>query len=114
MSADTIVNLVVNQKSSFQVGFYVKQSNGAIFNLTGHTVLAKYKENYQTPDTQALAFTAAVANAAAGEISIALSSTETANLQIGKYVYDVAIVNSSTQFKTRVVEGKMTVSGGVS
>jgi hypothetical protein len=114
MSAATTVNLIVNQKASFQVGFFVKQSNGAILNLTGYSVTGKYKENYQTPDSQAVSFSASVANAATGEISIALSPTQTANLQIGKYVYDIAIINRSDNFKTRIVEGKITVSGGVS
>ena len=114
MSAATTLNLIVNQKASFQVGFFVKQSNGAVLNLSGYSVAAKYKENFQTPDSQASSFTASVANASTGEIAIELNSTQTANLQLGKYVYDVAIINDDTEFKTRIVEGKITVSGGVS
>jgi hypothetical protein len=114
MSAATTVNLIINQKASFQVGFFVKQSSGSVLNLSGYSVVAKYKENFQVPDSQATAFTASVVNAANGEISIALSPTLTANLQIGKYVYDVSIINSADNFKTRIVEGKITVSGGVS
>lgn len=114
MSAPTTVNLIINQKASFQVGFFVKQSNGAVFDLTDHSVIAKYKENYQMPDAQAFSFTAAIANTELGEISIALSSDQTASLQLNKYVYDVAIINNSTEFKSRIVEGKITVSSGVS
>ena len=114
MSAATTVNLIVNQKASFQVGFFVKQSNGAILNLTGYSVVAKYKENYQTSDSQAVQFTSEVVDATTGEISIALTPTQTTNLQLGKYVYDVAIINNSDNFKTRIVEGRITVSGGVS
>jgi hypothetical protein len=114
MSAATAVNLIINQKASFRVGFFVKQSNGAVLDLTGFSVAAKYKENFQTTDSQATAFTASIVNAANGEISIALTSTQTAALELGKYVYDVAITNNSDNFKTRIVEGKITVSGGVS
>jgi hypothetical protein len=114
MSAATTVNLIINQKASFQVGFIVKQSNGTILNLTNYSVAAKYKQNYQIPDTDASAFGASIVNAVAGEISISLSSTETANLQSSKYVYDVAIINGADSFKTRIVEGKITVSNGVS
>jgi hypothetical protein len=114
MSAATTVNLIVNQRASFQVGFFVKQSNGTALNLTGYSVTAKYKDNFQTPDSQAITFTSEVVDATTGEISIALTPTQTTNLQLGKYVYDVAIINSSNNFKTRVVEGKITVSGGVS
>jgi len=114
MSAATTVNLIINQKASFQVGFFVKQSNGAVLNLSGYSVVSKYKENYQIPDNQALSFTSSIVNPATGEISIALTSAQTANLQSSKYVYDVAIVNSTDSFKTRIVEGKITVSNGVS
>lgn len=114
MSAGTTVDLIINQKASFEVGFFVKQSNGAVLDLSSYSVTGKYKENYQSPDSQAVAFTAAVANASTGEITIALTPTQTASMQVGRYVYDVAIVNDETEFKTRVVEGKITVSGGVS
>ena len=114
MSAATTVNLIVNQRASFQVGFFVTQSNGAILNLSNYSVVGKYKENFQTPDSRAVSFTATVANAAAGEITISLTPTQTANLQLGKYVYDVAIINNTDSFKTRIVEGRITVSGGVS
>jgi len=114
MSAATTVNLIINQKASFRVGFFVKQSNGTALNLSGYSVTAKYKENFQTPDAQASLFTASIVDAATGEIAIELNSSQTTSLQLGKYVYDVAIINNSTEFKTRVVEGKITVSGGVS
>lgn len=114
MSAATTVNLIINQKASFQVGFFVKQSSGAALNLSGYSVVAKLKENYQMEDDQAIPFTASIVSPSTGEISIELSSTQTAKLQLGKYVYDVAIIKNDTEFKTRIVEGKITVSGGVS
>jgi hypothetical protein len=112
MSAGTIVNLVVNQKASFQIVVYVKD-DGVAQNLTGYTTAAKYKDNYQTPDTQAKTFTTSVTDAANGEITMSLTPEQTTQLQIQKYVYDLAII-SSTGFKTRVMEGMITVSGGVS
>ena len=111
MSADATVDLIINQKSSFQVTFTVKD-NGNIVNLTNYTAIAKYKQTYQTPDSQATSITAAIANGALGQVSIALSATETALLQPTKYVYDVAIIDGNG-FKTRIVEGSIRVSPGV-
>lgn len=113
MSAATTIDLIVNQRASFEVGFFVKQSNGAILDLTNYSVAAKYKQQYQVPDNQAIAFTATVANAANGEVTIALSPEQTAAMELGKYVYDVAITDLDG-FKTRIVEGNIKVSGGVS
>lgn len=112
MSASTIVNLVVNQKASFQITVYVKD-DGVAQDLTGYTTVAKFKDNYQTPDTQAKSFTTSITDAANGEITMSLSPEQTTLMQIQKYVYDLAIV-SGTGFKTRVMEGMITVSGGVS
>ena len=112
MSAATIVNITINQKASFEITVFVKDE-GVAQNLTGYTAVAKYKENYQTPDDQSMPFTTTISNAANGEIKMALSPEETTQLQIQKYVYDLAII-SETGFKTRIMEGMITVSGGVS
>lgn len=113
MSANTVVDLIVNQKSSFEVGFFVKQSNGAVLDLNGYSVVAKYKQDLQMSDGSARSFNSQVVNAAAGEISISLTPQQTSEMNIGRYFYDVAIIDTE-DFKTRIVEGTIKVSGGVS
>ncbi len=112
MAANTTVDIIINQKSSFQVTFAVLD-NGSALNLTGYTTAAKMKPDFETPDSQAITFTTAVANAAAGTINMSMTPEQTANLQITRYVYDLTIT-SGAGFKTRVVEGAVRVSGGVS
>jgi hypothetical protein len=113
MSAATTVNLIINQKASFEVTFNVLNSNSAPLNLTGFYANAKFKADITAPDTNAVAFQTSFANASNGSVTIALTPTQTADMQVGRYVYDVAITNISTNFKTRIAEGKITVSGGV-
>lgn len=113
MSASNIVNIEVNQKASFQLVFNVKE-NGSYVNLADYTATAKFKADPYAPDSQATSFTAAVTNAATGEVTISLNPTQTAALVSNqRYVYDVAITNGTTAFKTRIVEGHMKVSPGV-
>lgn len=112
MSAATIANITINQRASFQVTVIVKDGN-ALQNLTGYTAVAKYKDNLQSPDNLSKPFTTTVSNAAAGEITMSLTPEETSKLLIQKYVYDLAII-SPTGFKTRIMEGTISVSGGVS
>jgi len=114
MSAATTINLIVNQKASFEVTFNVLNSNSAPLNLSGYTANAKFKSDITATDESATAFTTAYANAANGSVTISLTPTQTSAMQIGKFVYDVAITNNATSYKTRIVEGRITLSGGVS
>jgi hypothetical protein len=114
MAADATVDIVVNQKASFQVTFYVRNAaNSAALDLSGYTHIAKYKTDFNSPDSTAGSFTTLTTNAANGEITMSLTPEQTANLQLTKYVYDLSIIQTSGGFKTRIVEGIMRVSGGV-
>ena len=112
MAADNTIDLIINQKASFQVTFTINEGNTAL-NLTGYTTSAKLKTDFNAPDAQAIAFTTAVANAAAGQVTISLTPEQTANLSLQRYFYDCTIT-ANTGFKTRFVEGTVRVSGGVS
>jgi len=112
MAADNTIDIVINQKASFEVTFTVNDGASAL-NLTGYTTSAKLKNDFNTPDSQAITFTTAVANAAAGQVTMSLTSTQTANLALQRYFYDFTIT-SGANFKTRIVEGTVRVSGGVS
>lgn len=113
MAADNTVNLIVNQKANFEVSFTVKE-NGSVKNLTGYSVLAEYKNDYLDLDSTAISFTCNT-TPANGIITISLTHEQTANLVYGqKYYYDVVLINNSTSFRTRVVEGVIKVSPGVS
>ena len=114
MAADTSIDLIINQKVSFQASFTVNDPNGTAVNLASYSVQAKYKTDYSAADSTAQSFTASVTDAANGQITISLSPATTASLVAGqKYVYDVVITNTSTTYETRIVQGKMTVSPGV-
>lgn len=112
MSAPNIINIEVNQKASFELKFNVKE-NGSVANLQNYTTSAKFKPDVNSPDSQAISFASAVSNTATGEVTISLTSTQTTALVSNqRYVYDVAITNSSG-FKTRIVQGYMKASPGV-
>lgn len=115
MAADTSIDLIINQKDSFLASFTVKDANSNIVDLTGYTASAKYKTDYFATDASAVSFTTAIATPAnTGVITISLSANQTANLTPNiKYVYDVAITQTATQFKTRIVQGSIKVSPGV-
>ena len=57
-------------------------------------------------------FTASIANALTGRLTISLSATQTNALAAGRYVYDVEITDAAGVV-TRVVEGQVELTPGV-
>ena len=112
MSADTLIDMVINQRASFDVQFQILD-NGTPLNLAGFSVSAKYKNDFNTSDDQATPFIATIANTTNGIIDISLTPEQTILLTEPRYVYDITITRNSTGFKTRLIEGLLKVSRGV-
>jgi hypothetical protein len=98
--------LTLEQGASFTTTVTVNGSDGSPTNLTSYTAAAQLRKSYYS--TTANNFTVTVSNAAAGELTMAMSAANTANLTPGRYVYDL-LITSPTSIKTRVVEGIVTL-----
>ena len=61
--------------------------------------------------SSSVSFASTVADDSNGIISISLTSTQTAALKPGRYVYDIKITNAGKEFKA--VEGSALVRAGV-
>ena len=104
-------DLTIDQGTDFSAEVVVDDTDGTTANLTGYTVAGQIRKTYSS--TTKVDFTATVADAAAGKIQIALSNTQTGAMKAGRYVYDVEITKTSNSYKTRVIEGQVTVTPGV-
>jgi hypothetical protein len=104
-------NITVDQGSDFSTEIIVSDAAGGIADLTGYLVTAQLRKTYAS--STAVDFTAAVESASQGKVSIALTSTQTNALKAGRYVYDVEIQNGTGGTITRIVEGQLTVTPGV-
>lgn len=103
-------NLQVDQGSDFFSSITVEGSDGNIFSLTGYTARGQVRKTYTS--TTAYNLNATIINPTNGSINISLSSTQTAAMRPGRYVYDVEIVDAQNVV-TRVVEGQVEISPGV-
>lgn len=110
MTAPLKVNLVINQKSSFVVGFIVKDQDDNPVDLAQYTIEASLKKSFTSPTSTSFA-TTAISPTTDGKLEISLTPAQTTSLS-GDHVYDVAITNSSN-FKTRIAEGNVRVDPGV-
>jgi hypothetical protein len=106
-----ISNIIIDQGSTFQADIDVTDSAGDALNLTGYTVAGQMRKTYTS--TTATNFTGQVQSATGGTVRISLSATQTNALKAGRYVYDTEITKTATGEVTRVIEGQVDVTPGV-
>ena len=104
-------DLSIDQGTDFSAEVLVDDTDGTTANLTGYSVAGQIRKSYSS--TTKVDFTCSVSDAAAGKILIQLSNSTTNAMKAGRYVYDVEITKTSSGIKTRVIEGQITVTPGV-
>jgi len=104
-----IANLTLDQGATFNSDVTVKDSNGNPFDLTGYTASAKMAKGYASTKTRTSITCTVAAGATTGVITLSLTADQTSNLEEGRYVYDLEILQTSSSTITRVIEGIITV-----
>jgi len=104
-------DLYADQGSYFSTVVNVGSLGAFEVDLTGYAVRGKIRKSYSSFNS--VDFTAAVIDAAAGQIEISLESDVTAAMKPGRYLYDVEIVNTISSRVQRIVEGQFEVMPGV-
>jgi hypothetical protein len=105
-------NLTIDQGSEFFSVVSVEGSNGLPYDLTGHTARGQIRKTYTS--LTSYSFTVTINNPVQGDIEIALDNTVTSSMKAGRYVYDIEITETVTGDRTRVVEGQVEITPGVS
>ena len=106
----------IDQGADVTIELHLVDKNDAVKNLTGHTVTAKMKKNYNSDSSDTTNFTTLVSNPASGVASMSLTNTQTNALKVGRYVYDVELSfvdSASATIVERVLEGRIQVSPSV-
>jgi hypothetical protein len=107
----------IDQGTDVSIEIHLTNTDGSKKNLNGYDITAVMKKNYNSGDSDSLAFTGIVAEpVTAGIINLSLTNVQTDRLRPGKYVYDVEIAydeDSATVIRERVLEGKIFVTPSV-
>jgi len=98
--------LTLEQGATFSTTINVEDTQGTAINLAGYSASSQIRKSYYS--TTANSFTATITNSANGEITLSMTAANTANLNAGRYLYDLLITAPNTT-KTRVVEGIIVV-----
>lgn len=105
------INLLINQGADYDATFTItNEDNGLPLNLAGYTAEAKIKKSYTSSTFSS--FTLEFVDRISGIIKISLTDEQTALLVARRYVYDI-LITSPNGVKTRVIEGIIEVSPGV-
>lgn len=105
----TKANIVIDQNSTFNTEIDLTDDAGNALDLAGYSAKSQIRRWY-TSTSPTAEFDVTLSG---GSLLLSLTANSTANLIYGRYVYDVTLTDSSNNV-TRVVEGIVTVTPGVS
>ena len=107
--------LLIEQGATFSTTINVEDTAGAAINLYGYTASSQMRKSYYSSSPTATFNTAISSNT--GTITLSLSSTVTANIAPGRYVYDSIVsfegAPGTANTVVRILEGVIDVSPSV-
>ena len=105
------LNLLLEKGTDFDATFNIQnEDNTTPLNLTGYTAEAKMRRSYFS--TTATSFVVTFVDRYNGILKIGLNNAATSGLDPRRYVYDI-VLTSPQSIKTRVIEGIVEVTPGV-
>lgn len=104
----TKLNITIDQGSTFEEVFNIKDSNGVPVDLTVFDGAAQMRRHY-TSNSYA-SFTVGLADT--GDVTLSMTSNTTATLEPGRYLYDVEVTDS-VDATFRILEGIVTVTPNI-
>jgi len=103
-------NLSIDQGADFSSEITVEDATGGPADLTGYTAFGQIRKTHSS--VTAVDFTC-LAHGGTGRITIKLTNVVTNAMKPGRYVYDIEIKNGADGTITRVLEGQVEVTPGV-
>ena len=110
--------ITIDQGTDVAIQLELVDNTGAAKSLTGHSVAAKMKKNYNSTDSSDIqSFTSIVASPSTdGIVTLSLTNSQTDALRAGRYVYDVELSYVDSDANTiveRILEGRVQVTPSV-
>jgi hypothetical protein len=104
-------NLSIDQGSDFTEEITVRDNHDNIVNLSGYTAHSQMRRHH-TSSTK-YDFNVSIISESAGIVSMKLNSSVSNNIKPGRYQYDVELRETSTGNVTRIVEGQVEITAGI-
>jgi hypothetical protein len=100
--------LTVDQGSTFESTIDLVTDDGAVINVAGYVFSGQIRKSYYSANATAN-LTLTIVDAANGNVKVAISAANTANIKAGRYLYDIKMTDTSNTV-TRLVEGVITIT----
>ena len=106
-----VANIVINGGADFNQTYdLADQNTNAAKDLTNHTVASQMRKHATAVGVTT--FTTTIVNPTAGQVRIGLTTSQTSELEPGRYVYDLMLTAPDNSM-TRIIEGMALVREGV-
>lgn len=110
-------DLLIDQGSDVAVEIHLVNVNGSKKNLTGYSVNSQIRRTVNSPDSDAINFTAIIADPTTdGIITLVLTNIQTMALTDRRYFYDVEISHvdsDATTFIEKVLYGNININPNI-
>jgi len=98
------LDLTIEQGATFSRVITIKDNSNVAVDITSDTFAGQVRKRHQSASTEA-AFSFTITDAANGEVTATISSTDTAAMTPGDFVYDIEWTQASDSSVTRLLEG---------
>ena len=105
-----IANIYIDQGCDYSITIDVTDAAGNVLDMTDYTAEGQIRKTYSS-STVTDSFSTAI-NEVGGQVNISLSSTQTAAIEAGRYVYDVIVTDPNDE-SVRIIEGQAIITPGV-
>jgi len=95
-------HIFIDQGTTYTLSLTATDSVGSPINLSGCTVSAQLRKSPAA--TNYTSFSASVTGST-GQFILTLAATASSAINPGKYMYDVEVLNNTTNVVTRIVQG---------
>lgn len=102
-------NITVDQGADYSTTIEIKDDNGVAINITGYSANAMIRKTFSSSNSLSFQTTIDALN---GRVTLSLPASNTYPLTAGRYMYDLIMTDPAAR-KTRVVEGILTITPGV-
>ena len=106
-----VANIVINGGADFNQTYdLADQNTGSAKDLSNHAVSSQMRKHAAAVGVTT--FTTTIVNPTAGQVRIGLTTSQTSELEPGRYVYDLMLTAPDNSM-TRIIEGMALVREGV-
>lgn len=102
------VELNLDQGTTFETTLSLTNDDATTINVTNYTFNSQIRKSFYSSNAVAN-ITVSIVDAPNGNVKLAMTPANTANIKAGRYLYDV-LMTDSTGVKTRVIEGIITIT----